>query len=391
MSKDFVEKDFLEIERMQKRRAKKKLMKKISFIFIVCVISLGVYLCYQNNYYIKLIKNIDIVYKTFKKAGGYPVNINATDIKDKARLGTELLILDEDIIYIFNRYGYRTLYQKHGLSNPRVVSNNKDLAVVFERLGKKLKIYSKIEELSQKEFDEEIYNVNVTSDGKIVVIKGSNRAMSSLEVLGNNHKSVFKWDCSDKYIGLCDFAPNNKNFAVVSLKVENVEYFSVINLFNINQEKKLAELVLKDEIIVSMKHKGDYLYIIGEKNVYLLDKNLKIKKQYDYKEKTLKAFENNLDKNIVLIFDNYNQSLNNNVVLLSENLDELVENQFSGKIKDISADNKNFYILTDEEIVKFDLDFKNIKKYDISSITTDIIALDSKLYYFNSAKLQVLR
>lgn len=379
-----------EFEKIKRQRIRKRMRKNIFYMLILFLILFFVYFFYRNNYYNKIANNVRGIFKVLKKGSGYPVRLNMTDIKDKSKMGSEILILDEDIISIFNKYGYKTLYKKHNLNDPRVISNN-DRSIVFEHLDKKFKVYSKTQEIAKKELDNLIYNIELSDDNKIGIIKGSNRFVSSLEIWNNDYKPIFKWNSSDKYIMNMSFSKNNKNFVISSLAVDGVNYISTISFFNINNDKKISEINLNDEMIISLKYKNNNVCAIGTRGAYLINQKGKIINKYSYEDKSIKAFDNDFSKNVILIVDNYNLNESDSLILLNDKLEKKDEKNIEGKIKDISSNKKNVYILTEENIFEFNLSSHNLKKYNVKSIVSDIIVADNKVYEIDISKIDLLK
>lgn len=379
-----------EFEYLKRKKRRKKTKKTLVNIFILFVILFLSYFIYSNNYHIRLKDNISGIFKVFKRGSGYPIKVNMMAIKDKTKIDNTLLLLDEADIYLFNKQGYRMLYMKHSLDNPRVVSNDSK-AIVFEHLGKKLKVYSKTSLLFAKELDNIIYNINIFEDNKIAVVKNSNRYISSLEIWDSKYSPIFRWDSTDKYITMVDFAKNNKNFVVSSLEVKGVEYVSTISFFNINKDKKISEIELKDEMVLSLTYENNYVYVIGINGSYIIDNKGKLITKYDYEGRSIKAYNNDFYKGELLIFDNYNKAGNNSIVLLDKRLRPILEKYVEGKIKDVSGNGKKVYILTDENMLEFSSDMKKNRIFNIDSGINDIIAVKDRLYQISTSKINMVK
>lgn len=379
-----------EFEKLRKQKLKKKFIKKFIYFLILCLVIYFVYLFYKNDYISSLVDNIGGIYKVLKKGEGYPVSLNAIDIKDKSKLGNEVLILDEDDIYILNKYGSKTLYQKHELTNPRVVSNNKK-AVVYEHLGSKFQVYLKTKKVFEKKLDNIIYNMNLSDDGKLVIIKDSNQFVSSLEILNKNFKPIFKLNSADKYIIDVAFSKNNKDFAIASLGVDGSEYITTITFLSINKDQKISEIDLKNETVLSVKYKENGLYVIGTKSSYIINNKGEIIREYKYNNRIIKAYNDEYLKNIILIFENYNKLDNNDIIFLNNNLEEIGYQTIRGRIKDISGDQRRLYILTDENILEYNVTSRFIKKYNLSSSVSDIISVFDKLYKINLLEIDLIK
>ena len=376
-------------ENLKKRRAKQKLRKRMFIILILCVCLFCVHYIYDRGLDSDLLNNVNGVYKMFKHGSGYPISLNATTIRGKSKMGNEFLILDNDIVYIFNKFGYKMLYKKHNINNPRVVTN-KNKAVIFEHLGKNYQVYSKTSKLFESTLDNIIYNVSLSKDGKIGLIKDSNRYVSSLEILGNDYNPVFKWNSADKYMTAMEFSNNGSNFVVCSIDVDGANYVSTLDFFNIHKDKKIAEIKLNDDVIISVKYKNVYVYAVGEKNTYIISNKAEIVQKYNYKSKFLKAYYNKLENNIILIFDSYSKVGNNQIIVLDDKLEEKGKKNITGKVIDITEDNSKLHILTDNSLITFRLNLDFVKNSQVDSMATDVISVNNRVYQFNTLKLNVI-
>ncbi len=378
-----------QFENLKKRRAKQKLRKRIFVVVVLFACLFCVRYIYDRGLGTDLLNNVNCIYKMFKHGSGYPISLNATTIRGKSKMGNEFLILDDDIVYIFNMFGYKMLYTKHNLNNPRVVAN-KNKAVIFEHLGKNYKVYSKTSKLFESTLDNIIYNVSVSKDGKIGLIKDSNRYVSSLEILGNDYNTVFKWNSADKYMTVMEFSDNGSNFVVGSIDVDGANYVSTLDFFNIHKDKKIAEIKLNDDIIISFKYKNGYVYAVGEKNTYVINNKAEIIQKYDYKSKFLKAYYNNLNNSVILIFDSYSKVGNNQIIVLDDKLEEKGRKNITGKIIDITADNNKLHVLTDNSLMTFRLNLDVVKNSQADNMVTDVISVNNRVYQFNILKLNVV-
>lgn len=383
-------KNLTEFEILKKQKAKQRLRKKLVCLCFLFLIVYFIYWFYNTNYTSELINNVDEMFKSLKKGTGYPVDLSAVEIKDKSKMGNDILILDEDVIYVLNKYGAKTLLKKHGLSNPRVVSNNKK-SVVYEHLGNQFQVYLKTKKLFEKKLDNIIYNMSISNDGKLVVVKDSNQFISSLEVYNKSFTPIFQWNSADKYITHVSFENNNQDFAVASLEVDGAEYVTTITFLNINKKQIISEIALNDETVLSIKYKNNDLYIIGTKNAYIINSQYKIKYKYEYDNRVLKAYNNDFLKNIVLIFDNYNKLDDNDIIFLNENLEKIGNQTIRGRIKDVSGDKKRFYILTDQNILEYNIESKFIKKYELISPVNNIISVYDRLYKISLSEIDLVR
>ena len=379
-------KNLTQFEKIRKKRARKKVIKRV--IYIICIFSVILFanMAYKNELYIKITEEIIIMYKNLKKGSGYPNTINSSRINSIAKIGKSILLVDDSIIYIFNQNGYKTLYQKHNLNNPNAISNS-NTALIYEHLGKKFKIYSKIKKIFDKELEYPIYNAAIANDGKLALITGSNRFLSSLEVWDQDYKKIFVWNSSDKYITSVSFSPNNKEFVVISLEVKDVEYVSTVTTFNINNDEKVSEVKLNDEVIISAKYKkNNNIVVVGKRNSYVISNKGKIKNKYSYNGKVLNSYDNDLQK-VILIFDNYEKEKDNIITVLDVNLNELGSEKFGGDIKNIDSSNRKLHILTDKEILEFSIEPKLLKTYAVDMETSKIISTPRNLLKIEGAKI----
>lgn len=383
-------KNLTQFEEIRKKREKKKLFKTIICISLISLLLVFVFFIYKNNYYVNFINDINGVFKVLKKGSGYPIEINTTAIKSKSKMGNEILVLDEDIIYIFNRYGYKILYAKHGLSNPKVVSNS-NRSIIFEQLGKRFQIYSKISKVFERELDTQIYNMAVSNSGKVAVIRGSNKFLTTIEIWNEFYENIFTWNSAEKYVTSVTFSNNNKDFVASAIETQGVEYISTINFFNVNKDEKIAMVELKNEMVISVKYENNSVYVISDKNAYIFNNKAKLKYKYAYNGRMLNCYNNDISKYIVLVFDNYNRLENNNLVILDCMAKQVKEHKLKGKIKDIDAINKKICLLTDEDIKVFDLTTKLIENYSVSNDISNIIYTSNKLYKLSASEISIVK
>jgi len=376
-------------EKLRKKRARKKFLKKLIALLNVGSTIYFTYMLITTPYFNNLADNLIEIFQGIKKGSGYPFELDASVIKDSARLDNSVVVLYDDMISITNKNGHQSLDYKHKLLDPRIVTNSKD-ALIYEQLGTHMQLYSKTKKRFEYKFQYPIYTATISDSDKIAVSTGSNRYLSNLEVFNIDNKKLFCWNSAEKYVTSISFSHNSNNLAVSFLGVENGTYKSTLMLFNINKEDPVAKIEVDNDIILSVEYKSsDNIYIIYRNMARIIDSKGNIKSEYKFNGKKLKAFNNKIPKHFILIFDNYDRLANNKLIVLDSLCKEKISKVVTGNVRDVDYQGNNIYILMNDFIYILDMLSDRVQTQNIDMDTIKLVLTPGHLYTVNNSKIEV--
>lgn len=217
----------------------------------------GVYEQFQNAYAL-----------TVDSGDNYMVDPNAIVVDFKG-VGSGAFLLTNTYFEIFNNSGNNVLYYKHGFANPSMdVSESRVL--VFDRGGKKYKIFNYSSVLLEGTQNNEIISADLSRNGKIAFITSSSAYASELKVYNLNNVELFTWN-SNNVLSAVSFNKSASLVAVSGVYSESGLLSSKIDVINAKNGTTKFTLDFYGEVISSIFEYSGKIIAASEGKVYIIN------------------------------------------------------------------------------------------------------------------------
>lgn len=253
---------------INKYREKRKRRRSITRFIIFVVIAAAVIIIIINRKQI-LAPFKDIAGKN--AVGSFPISIAGSANYIMGDMGENFYLLTDTYLYTYNSEGANLSGKQHGFQNP-VCSSNSKRALIYDKNGKDMKIYSKSTELFAKSFDDTIVLAKMGTDERSAVVTTSTRYFNYLYVLNSEGKQIFRWASPDEKIMQVCFGDGDKSVYVSVVGEKDGTLNSSVLRFNVdNDSGELWRASIGNNVSYSLELCSDGLYAITPTGAYLID------------------------------------------------------------------------------------------------------------------------
>lgn len=253
---------------INKYREKRKRRRSITRFIIFVVIAAAVVIIIINRKQI-LAPFKDIAGKN--AVGGFPISIAGSANYIMGDMGENFYLLTDTYLYTYNSEGANLSDKQHGFQNP-VCSSNSKRALIYDKNGKDMKIYSKSSELFAKSFDDTIVFAKMGTDERSAVVTTSTRYFNYLYVLNSEGKQIFRWASPDEKIMQVCFGDGDKSVYVSVVGEKDGTLNSSVLRFNVDDDSgELWRASIGNNVSYSLELCSDGLYAVTPSGAYLID------------------------------------------------------------------------------------------------------------------------
>jgi len=249
----------------EKRIRKKKQVRLIVFVLIAAAV---IIIVINRKQILAPFKDIG----NRNAEGGFPISIAGSANYVMGDMGENFYLLTDTYLYTYNTNGAELSDKQHGFQNP-ICSSNSKRALVFDKNGKDLKVYSRNAEIFAKSFDDTIVFAKMGTDDRSAVVTTSARYSNYLYVLNSEGKQIFRWASPDEKIMQMCFDDGDKNLYVSVVGEKSGALNSSVLRFEVgNDSGEMWRTHIGDNVSYSLEACTDGLYTVTDSGAYLLDK-----------------------------------------------------------------------------------------------------------------------
>lgn len=203
--------------------------------------------------------------------GGFPVSLPGSTRYVMGELGENFYLLTDTYLYTYNAVGAELSSFQHGFQNPASNSNDRR-ALVFDKNGLDLKMFSRTSELFSKTMDDSIVFAQIGTMERSAVVTTSSRYSNYLYIFNGEGKQIFRWASPDENIMRVCFGPNDNSIFVTVVGESGGDLRTSVIKFDVeNAESESWRTYLGSDISFSLERCDDGVYVVTSKGAYLLD------------------------------------------------------------------------------------------------------------------------
>lgn len=278
-------------------------------------------------------------------SGGYPAEINSTEVLNTVSRGNYYYVLTDTRINAYSGGGKEIYSYSHGFENP-VLKTSKTRAMVFSQGGNEAYIYNLAELKSAISTKKEIITANISDSGVYALVTRSDSYASVVSVYNKNGKLVYEWYSSEDTVNNVAISPNGKKIAVSAFNATSGDYSAKVCVLNFDSATpEYTESYSGSPIygIDSMSNAG--FSVITENGVQFIEWSKYKKTEYknDY---TLSLFRS-ASGGSVAVFNRSSDKTDNRVAVFNSKGRLKSEFEFKGIIGDIQIRGGHIYCISD--------------------------------------------
>lgn len=253
---------------INKYREKRKRRKSITRFVVFVLFAAAVVIIIINR------KQIIAPFKDIagkNAVGGFPISIAGSANYIMGDMGENFYLLTDTYLYTYNTEGAELSSKQHGFQNP-VCSSNSKRALIYDKNGKDMKVYSKSSELFAKSFDDTIVFAKMGTDERSAVVTTSTRYFNYLYVLNSEGKQIFRWASPDEKIMQVCFGEGDKSVYVSVVGEKGGTLNSSVLRFEIGEVSgETWRASIGNNVSYSLELCSDGVYAVTPSGAYLID------------------------------------------------------------------------------------------------------------------------
>lgn len=370
----------------ERKKRRKDRLTKVDMYKRICVLGLvisSILFITKNPEVLDIKRTLNSLAYIFKQTDNQN-KIDINNVESIIEFDSSIAMIDNDYFKIISADGFSDLAYQIAYAKPKMVKNGHRI-LVYDKGGYSYSVFNKSGKIYEKKLDNQILNANISADGNVVIITNGSGYRGVLIAYDKNQREIYKWATSDYYIMDADITDDN---IYVTTFYQNVQVLnSKVLKLDFGIDKIADELIFENELITDIHYlKNGRISLISSKNIYLLDKKLKIVHQEPlYSDVLLFKYTKN---GVLYVQKEYIDGYKNQVCFVSEKNNQEPIN-FIDEIKSISLNESYIAVLTKNSILIYN-NRGLISEIDIKA--RDIVITGQGLtYVLYSDYIEVLR
>lgn len=389
-----------EMERREKRERKDKRRKLVIWIIIaVIVFALAVMKICEVN--------INSIVDRFTDENGrftltegvvtdnFPYSIDSSQNVKMVNANNKIGVITPNSYTVLDSKDATADYVfEHGYSNP-ILANAGVYSLVYDQGAKKYRL----DTLSQPVYEEESANsiicADVSKNGTVALATTSSEKLCDITVYSKSLKNELSLGLSDGYI--IDIALNDSadKVAVAVVNSENADLKTTVYTYNVGSDGTVSsKTVLPSGVLYDLCYAGSNIWAVGSDYLGVV-KNGEYKETYAQGTINIECFTYNTSGDVVLAYGNYSNSSQLVVSCVKSSGKIRNEFNFDGNIKSVTATTSLISILTNDEIITYNLKNGELREsLQISDSAKSICRIGSSVFIHKQSvidKSEVLR
>lgn len=361
-----------------------KLRRKALIKLIVFVVAAAALIVIVFNWRAILapLKNIGLK----STGGGFPVDLSRSANYDMGKLGENFYLLTDTYLYTYDEDGAELASKQHGLQKPMCSSNDKR-ALVYDRSGKDIKVYSKSAEVFSKTFEDTIVFAEMGTDERSAVVTTASRYSNYLYVLNLEGKQIFRWASPDEMIMQVCFDDGDKSVYVSVVGEKDGTLNSSVLRFEIS-DKTVSETwraPIGGNVSYSLQKCADGVYAVTAEGAFLIDAGTGQLIASNEYSKEIVGIARSSGLHATLFRD----PVSNGVVatVYSETLEPAAAAALENSA-DFDVEGGRFYALCGNRLTVYDAALEELTSFDLDDEYSDIIIIGKYAYLLGYNKVQ---
>lgn len=382
------------VEKIKTVDLKKNRKRAVKFfaLLLLAILSMNIY---SNRYYLTPDQIITFFQDKFVSIGhgeGFPRPVYGAKVSPQ-----NFKLLDGDVVFssdtnitCYNKNSKEIFNRQHSFFSP-TLKTSKNKALLYDLYGKSFEIDAKSKNLYKSTLDDEILCAGIAENGNYGIATKTNGYFSKVSIFKRlSANKIYEYNFSDTYVSDLDLSPNGKNFSAVGLSSQNGCMYSNLFIFNCDDENPKFKIQFKDSMIFKLCYvNNNHIAILGDNIFSVINTKNGQRKDYNFENKTLTAFEINKNDRHVLSLSNSDDGNSCEVILIDKNGEILNSFKTDIKIKSISYKNRKIAALSYDKVYVYNKKGKLLKTLSCDQNTKAIKFFDSnKLYSLGVSTVQ---
>lgn len=350
-----------EMERRARREQKERRHKKIIWIIIALIVLALIIM--------KICEiNINSVKDHFTDKEGnftltegvvddnFPYNIDSSQNVSLININNKLGVLTPSSFTILNTKEASSEYVfDHGYSNP-VLESSGIYSLIYDQGAKKFRLDTVSDSVYEQESANTILCADVSKNGTVAVAETSSEKLCDIVVYSKSLNKQMQISTSAGYIVAIALSENSKSVAAAVVTGENADLKTTLYIYDIAAGAESERSVtLPQGTLIDIRYAGSNVLAVGTNYAGIVRKAEEYEDIYSQGSISTRCISYTPAGDLVLVYNQYNNSTENVISYIKTNGRIKNEINVSGNIKSVTASSNLVSILTNGEIISFNL------------------------------------
>ena len=320
-------------------------------------------------------------------SGKLPATSFSNEIKRFDSVGNALYLLNDSYVEMYSPKGGAMQIAQHNMKNAELCASEQR-TLVFDRGKRAVNIYNNKELLFAFETENDIFAADIATNGAYAVATDSVGYASQVEVYNKKYSKVYTWYSSDDLVSDVLLSNNGKQLAVSMIFAKDGVLKSKVYVLKVGSSAPSSTFEFDYPITSLEKMSGKFFVAMsnGGCSVIGWKSGTASQKQIDG---NLKFYDKNYNKFAIITSPEANDQ-NNHLTVFNKKAEVLFEFDIYAVIKGIAISQKYVYILSENNILKYD----SLGNFEISeniyNVSNIAVLNGDRLIYTRSSTISEL-
>lgn len=384
------------INEPKKRKNNKINVSKVikTTIFVIIVLFIIIFsILYQNNTTVKYFFD-EYIFRKYVLENDLPtIELSTTENYFFHSFNGKIVVLNKNVFTFYDKYGNIESSLNLEITNPLFASNGKYLCIV-ENGGQKAYLISDKNIIWQKDFEGNIFNININKNGYLAISLSGTTYKSIVELVDTQGNEKFKSFINSSYVIDTSISEDNKYLSIAeanfsgSLIQSNVEIISIDDAIKNSNNSIIYNYVASpDSLIINIQYLNkNILACKFNDNITLLDTNNEISEVSNFsKTKTIFA---NINQDIIQVVAKNNSEFE--LQIISPNNSTIKTYTLNNEPNSIKIYENVIAVNLGSEVLFINNNGWLIKQYESSQEIKDIVLCDDIAGIIYNNKIEIL-
>jgi len=375
----------VDFEKLRKRRQRVLTVRRLIALAVILVLVFSILAV--NSYLIDNSFTIRISDWVESFGGsGYPIPVPGGVIRNVRSLDTELAVLNDTNLYIYNKKG-KTLSTVQRMSENAVLVTSSKRALIFEGGGKRYVVTTPSKQLVDKSYEFNIQGADINDRGDYVLVSSSSQYVAQVTVFNNKNEWYFQWFSSDSMVQDVAISAKGTHMAVGCVNTRGGRIYSTLFLFDLGQKAEQAKLELEGELVLQVSYLDDgRVGVLTDCGWRIYSDSLSGSKVYDFGGLEVRGMDRRGKETLLLLGNTGTRA--QELVLLDGDCKVALRAELAGQARDIALGDGRLYVLTDTGVTAYTREMEPKETLELRGIS-DIHLVKNRLYYLSKDEINV--
>jgi len=356
----------------KKKRAKYRLRRIASFSAAVFILAL--LFCLLSLLTPTTFSDVaDSLKVTFSFGGKFPVTLSDSVPLQVETMDGAFSVLTEGELMVFSDSGKQLLREAHSYSDAEIDSGESRL-LLFNRGNKEALVFNRTSKLFEAHTERPIIDAAIAANGTLLVLTESDRNTAEMLVYERGgYENLVTWYCSYGFPYAVFASDDGTKAAVFAAEMDDTGLYTDVYIISLSDCKEIAKIRV-ESLAVDCFFEDSRIAVLSDKELYSFTIKGEVKGTYSFAELPLLSSELQQGKLLAVACGDNSRTGINEIHVFSSGRHELMF-IVSGldAIDDIYTSKDRVYVLSEDEVLEYNIRGELVETYSVDSDTVHII------------------